>query len=443
MNDWCKKFERYSDSPALLIGDQTEEIGYRDLAREVRHWREHCRSRGVGESSVVAFPAIYDLRSVSLFFALAECRAILVPLPADSSSENQRLQDIAGVTHQLINETIELTPVGSEHQHGLYEQLRKAGHPGLVLFTSGSTGQPKAAVHDLHALYSRYATPRPCARMLVFMQMDHIGGVNTLLYIASNGGTIVSPASRSAHDVCAAIEKHRVQVLPTSPTFINMLLISGCLESFDLSSLERITYGSEPMPQSVLSRITQMVPQAQMLQTYGTTELGILKSQSRANGSLWMKVGGAGYDVKVVDGRLWVRAATAMLGYLNAPSPFDAEGYMDTGDQVEIDGDWLRILGRKSETINVGGLKVSPIDVESVLLDLPDVVEAAVRAEPHPLTGQIVTAIVRLSSTGESLRDFKARMRAFCQDVLPPHAIPSKVRIVDSELVTDRFKRQH
>jgi long-chain acyl-CoA synthetase len=441
MSDWCKKFELFSDSPAMLVGDPAEEIDYHSLACEVRHWSSHCQSRGVGEASVVAFPAVYDLRSVSLFFALAECGAILVPLPPNS--ENVRLLDIAGVTHQLVNDSIEkTTPAAKHQQHGLYDQLRKAGHPGLVLFTSGSTGQPKAAVHDLHALYSRYATPRPCARMLVFMQMDHIGGVNTLLYITSHGGAIVSPASRSAHDVCAAIEKHRVQVLPTSPTFINMLLISGCLEAFDLTSLERITYGSEPMPQSVLSRITQIVPKVQMLQTYGTTELGILKSQSRENGSLWMKVGGAGYDVKIVDGRLWVRAATAMLGYLNAASPFDAEGFMDTGDQVEVDGDWLRILGRKTETINVGGMKVSPIDVESVLLEIPEVAEASVRAEPHPLTGQIVTAIVRLSANGESLKDFKVRMRSFCQNLLPPHAIPSKVRFADTALVTDRFKRQ-
>ena len=63
-----------------------------------------------------------------------------------------------------------------------------------------------------------------------------------------------------------------------------------------------------------------------------------------------MRVGGEGYETKVVDGRLWVRAESAMLGYLNAPSPFSADGFLDTGDLVEVDGEWLRILGRRARS---------------------------------------------------------------------------------------------
>jgi acyl-coenzyme A synthetase/AMP-(fatty) acid ligase len=153
-----------------------------------------------------------------------------------------------------------------------------------------------------------------------------------------------------------------------------------------------------------------------------------------------MKIGGDGFDTKIVDGRLWIRAETAMLGYLNAPSPFDAEGYMDTGDQVECRGQWIRVLGRKSEVINVGGQKVAPVEVESALLDMPGVQEAAVRAEAHPLIGQVVAARVRLAG-GESLREFKTRMRLHCRGRLPLHAIPVKLELVNTPLVTDRLKR--
>ncbi len=439
---WSQKFQQRGDAAALLIGGTDAPVRYRDLAREVDYWMEACRRAGIGPGAIVSFPAAYDLRSLSLFFALAECGATLVPLPVGAGDEQVRLQGIAYVTHELSSDRLEpVATTRSPQPHRIYRELQDAGHPGLVLFTSGTSGQPKAAVHDLEALCLRYTTPRPTARILAFMQIDHIGGVNTMLFIMSHGGTLVAPASRSPNDVCAAIEQHRVEVLPTSPTFLNMMLISGCLERFDLTSLQRITYGSEPMPTSVLARVTGAIPNVQMLQTYGTTELGILKSKSRDNGSLWMKVGGEGYDVKIVDGRLWVRAATAMLGYLNAPSPFDAEGYMDTGDQVEIEGDWLRILGRKCEVINVGGIKVSPTEVESVLLEMPGVQEVSVRGEAHPLTGQIVAAVVRLESEEETPRAFKMRMRQYCRDVLPPSAIPAKVSFTTENLVTDRFKR--
>ena len=91
--------------------------------------------------------------------------------------------------------------------------------------------------------------------------------------------------------------------------------------------------------------------------------------------------------------------------------------------------------------INVGGQKVAPVEVESVLLDMPGVEEISVSAAPNPLAGQIVTARARLS-TQETLREFKNRMRRHCRCLLPPHAIPVKVQLVSEPLVTDRLKRQ-
>src|SRR6185503_3831066 len=121
----------------------------------------------------------------------------------------------------------------------------------------------------------------------------------------------------------------------------------------DLSSLRVVTYGTEPMPAATLEQATKALPNVRFQQTYGMTELGILRSQSRESNSLWVRVGGEGFECKVVDGRLWVRAKSAMLGYLNAPSPFDADGFLDTGDEVLVEGEWLRILGRGGEIINV------------------------------------------------------------------------------------------
>jgi acyl-CoA synthetase (AMP-forming)/AMP-acid ligase II len=129
-----------------------------------------------------------------------------------------------------------------------------------------------------------------------------------------------------------------------------------------------------------------------------------------------------------------------MLGYLNAPSPFDADGFFDTGDLVETDGEWVRFLGRDSDVINVGGQKVHPAEVESVLLQMEHVGDVVVRGEPHPLTGQIVTATVRLAQP-EAPLDFKVRMRRFCLERLAPYKVPAKVRFTTEAIHSARFKR--
>ena len=129
-----------------------------------------------------------------------------------------------------------------------------------------------------------------------------------------------------------------------------------------------------------------------------------------------------------------------MLGYLNAPSPFTDDGWFITGDAVEVKGEYLRILGRKSEIINLGGGKVYPAEVESVLQLMEGVKEVVVSAESNLITGQIVKAKVMLSTT-ETLGEFKKRMREFCHERLPKFSIPQKVILASEEIHGARFKK--
>ena len=146
---------------------------------------------------------------------------------------------------------------------------------------------------------------------------------------------MITVQDRSPDAVCEAIEKYRAQILPTSPTFINLLVLSEAHARHDLSSLELVTYGTEVMPENTLKRFHQLFPNVRLLQTYGLTEVGILRAKSRGDDSLWVKVGGEGFETRVVDGILHIRANSAMLGYLNAESPFDEDGWLNTGDAVE------------------------------------------------------------------------------------------------------------
>ena len=323
----------------------------------------------------------------------------------------------------------------------LVSKFLEREHPGLVVFTSGSTGRPKGILHDCEMVLQKFSMERTAYRTLLFLLMDHFGGFNTLISIVAYGGTAVIPGNRGPEEVCRIVEQGKVELLPITPTFLNLLLASKCYQQFDLSSVKLITYGTEVMPEATLSRISEIFPSARLQQTYGLSELGVLRSKSRESNSVWVQIGGQGFETKVVDGMLHVRSQSAMVGYLNAPSPFDAEGWMNTGDMVEVDGEFMRILGRQSDVINVGGQKVFPVEVETVLLAADNVVEASVHGVPHALMGSIVAAQVSLEQDEDPIQ-LKARLRKICLAQLANYKVPVKFSIVPSaELHSDRGKK--
>ena len=165
-----------------------------------------------------------------------------------------------------------------------------------------------------------------------------------------------------------------------------------------------------------------------------------MRTHSRDSSSLWLKLGGEGVETKVVDGTLWIRSQTAMLGYLNAPSPFDGEGWYNTHDAVEVDGEYLRILGRASEIINVGGVKVYPAEVENVLQQMENIREVIVWGKSNSVSGQVVAASVSLFEA-ENQQSLERRTRAFCQTRLSPHKIPLVIEMVEGDLHGVRFKK--
>ncbi len=419
---------------------------YGALLRLFNDWKERLQELGATPGSVVALDADFSPNAVTLFLALVDQRCILVPLTAASSHNRTNFIQIAGaeivVSIDAHDEVTAETPHAAPDQ-ALYGILRERRHPGLVLFSSGSTGKSKAAVHDMVALLEKFKVHRKTLRAITFLLYDHIGGVNTMLYTVSNGGCIVAVERRDPDSVLAAVERYRAELLPTSPTFLNLLLLSEAYKRYDLSSLRIISYGTEPMPEHTLKRLHELLPDVALQQTYGLSELGILQSKSREPDSLWVKVGGEGFETRVVDGVLQIKARSSMLGYLNAPSPFTEDGWFDTNDLVEVDGDYVRILGRQTDIINVGGEKVYPVEVESVIQELEAVAEVTVYGEKHAITGNIVcadiTAASRLDSSQE--RELIALVKRHCRERLQRYKVPLRVNLVQEHQHTERFKK--
>src|SRR5947208_9104879 len=434
-------FRQHADSEAVIWHDQI--FAYSELLDWTNHWRSYLRENRIATGTVTAIEADFSPNAIALMLALIESGCIAVPLTSSVAAKKAEFMAIAGVEALLeldARDEARLRRFERPPTHEILQRLREREHPGLILFSSGSTGESKAAVHDIVGMLGKFKVRRHARRAITFLLYDHIGGFNTMLYQLSNAGCIVTVQDRDPDTVLRAVEQHKVELLPTSPTFINLILLSEAYRRYDLSSLKIVTYGTEPMPESTLRRFHQVLLHVELQQTYGLSEVGILRSKSRSSDSLWVKLGGEGFQTRVVNEILQIKAESAMLGYLNAPSPFTDDGWFNTGDKVEVDGDYFRILGRQSEIINVGGQKVYPAEVESVLQEMPEIAEVAVYGEKNAIVGQIVCAAVRLREARDA-RDFQGELRQFCRQRLQAFQIPARIRFVDGALHGQRFKK--
>ena len=384
---------------------------------------------------VVALIGDFDPQSILTLLLLIDKKAILVPLTVDTRAQHEYFFESALVDVVIEGDLVKR--INHSRHHKLIEQLRSQIHAGLVLSSTGTTGRPKAILHDLTLFMQRFETPRPTLKTINFLLFDHIGGLNTLLHTLFNKGTVVAPKSRSVEDILDTCVEHEIEVLPTTPTFLRMILMSGLIPDRIPPSLRIITYGTERMDQPTLDALCDLLPSVDFRQTFGMSELGIVRVKSKARDSLFMKVGGEGVETRVVDNVLEIRSKTRMLGYLNAESPFDDEGWYNTKDIVEERDGFYKVTGRTSEVIYVGGLKFMASEVERVALQFDGVELAKAEGKPNPITGQHVELTAQSASNKQTN---KAAFRHFLSENLPSHMMPKRIKIAEVS-VGHRFKR--
>jgi acyl-coenzyme A synthetase/AMP-(fatty) acid ligase len=431
----------------LLLAHDGHEYSYQDLLVRTEEYQETLKAR-LKPFSVVCILSDYNFEAIATFIALMSLKCIIVPITTEVQEEiNDRISEafvdyIIGISDTGSLELREHH--GTQPKHQLIIDLKDNNNAGLVLFSSGSTGKPKAMIHNLDVLCDSYkGKKRKSLRIMVFLMFDHIGGLNTMFNALAMGATMVIPSYREADHVCQLIEKYKVRILPASPTFLNMILMSGAAEKYDLKSLRMITYGTEAMPESLLQRIKESFPRTKLLQTFGTSETGIAQTVSKSSTSTFMKIDDPDVEYKIVNSELWLRSETQISGYLNAPmEKFSEDGWFKTGDLVEEDSEgYIRIIGRSSEVINVGGEKALPGEIESTILQMEEVWDCSIFPETNAITGQHVAVKVVLNQDiGE--RDAKKLIRAFCKGKLENYKLPIKVYVVDQLDVSARYKKQ-
>ncbi len=441
--DWLIDRFRSASGKCAFV-HEGREVTYEEVAHTIAAFQARAVSAGVRQGDSVVVKGDYSPEVFCFIVALALNCCIVIPLTKSSVIEESVALGVSGCNwnaeFSLAGVDVNITPRTIPSSSALLSKFRECKAPGLVLFSSGSTGKPKGILHNFNVVAEKFRKQRVAVVAIPFLMIDHFGGINTILAITSSLGTVVTVADRSLSKICSAIERYKVELLPATPSFLTLLMASDLRTNFDLSSLKRITYGTEVMPQTTLDRLVQAFPNVALQQTYGLSEVGVLRSQSRDDGSLWVRVGGEGFQTKIVNGVLWVKSEFAMVGYLNAPSEFDADGWFNTQDQVEVDGEYFRILGRVTDLINVGGQKVYPAEVESVILGIENVQDVAVFGEAHNLLGQIVVAKIVLNQA-EAVESVKKRVRIACLAKLASFKVPAKVLLTDEVLHSARQKK--
>ena len=304
--------------------------------------------------------------------------------------------------------------------------------PHLVL-TTGTTGEPRGVRHDWERLLRNTARIKPAAgeRWLLAYGLHQFAGLQILLHVFAAGATLVAPAPRRPREGLHAMRILGVTHASATPTYWRFLLAELRSDGGPVPELQQITLGGEAIPGPLIEQLQGTFPDARISQVYAASEFGSTGSMKDGRAGLSTDVLEREDDdvaMKIVDGELWIRSRTGMLGYYGEP-PIEADGWRATGDLVEIRGDRILFRGRTSEIINVGGVKVHPLPIEELVSAVPGVAMARVYGRSNPMTGAIVGLEV-VAAPDADQNSLDAAIRHACAD-LPAAARPRSIRFVD------------
>lgn len=327
--------------------------------------------------------------------------------------------------------------------------------PAVILYTSGTTGTPKGAVvthtnlvNNVLNFQNAFGTG-PGTRTLMPVPFYHVTGLLALfLHTICVGGFVRLLPEYSTQTFLDWMEGDRITYTCVVPAIYTLAVNHPTFGRRDLSHWRVAAYGGSPMPVEIIRKLVGQLPAIRAINTYGATEVtgsctflppeeALLKPES-------VGLPTAVHRVKVVDeegkdlppgvvGEIAITGATLTAGYWNNPTATQREfrdGWWFSGDLGWIDeGGYVYVVGRRRETINRGGEKIYPLEVEEALYNFPAVLEAAVVGVSHPIFGQEAAAAL-VPRPGHSI-DFD-ELRAFLAKRLADYKIPGRFVLVDA-----------
>lgn len=372
---------------------------------------------------IVLCPPDFPLEHLSFVIKSAAVDAIV-------SDREASAFEASGVEH-FISCSEKIVPSDSD---------RSAQHPTeWVLLTSGTTGLPKLVVHSLLSLTGAIAHGNaPVAPVVwsTFYDIRRYGGLQIFLRALLTGTSLVlSDTRESTADFLARAGSHGITHISGTPSHWRRALMSP---SSHLIKPEYARLSGEIADQAILNHIRSVYPLARISHAFATTEAGVAFEVTDGLAGFPTKTIGhtPNVDMKIEDRSLRIRSARTASRYLGEQAPIlkDAEGFVDTGDMVELREDRYYFIGRRDGVINVGGLKVYPEEVEAVINRHPRVEMSLVRTKKNPITGALVVADVVLKASPQSAdhnaSELQRDILLFCRDALSQHKVPAAINFV-------------
>jgi len=468
-------FHRHGDRVALLAG--ADRFTFADLDAAVGAYCVRLRAAGLRAGQRMAVMGMARPQFVIAVLATLRLGASVVLVspawkslevqhavqltgPAVAASDRDHLHTLRGAfTGPVLDlDDVPLRATVPPVSPAPFEQLAPddwAGSDAALVFSSGTTGLPKAVLHT-HATVG--AATRHWATALGLSETDrfqiatppsHILGLLNIFAAISSGSTIRLHTRFDVDEMLRCIEADRLTLEMTVAPIALALAEHAALERFDLSSLRYFMWCATPVVPAVAGRVTARTG-VRFITAYGASELPLISSANPASAApdSW-RIDTAGrvidpVSVRVVDpesgaalkpgiaGEIQARGRSMMVGYLPADANDDAfvDGWYRTGDIGWVDtGGWLHITDRLKEMVKVKGFQVAPAEVESTLLGHPAVLDCAVYGVPDAITGEAVVAAV-VADPEQPVTE--ADLRDLVRASLAKYKTPSRIAFVEA-----------
>ena len=355
------------------------------------------------------------LSAIPRMIALDGFASALYLAPADLSEEQRaRLRDLArGVT-----------------------SLQPGAKTQWVIATSGTSGAPKLVAHNLQSLTHSLKIDRGVGtelRWALLYDPCRFAGLQVTLQAAVSGSTLLVPESADVEYCIEFLRCNACTSISATPSMWRKVLSTSSVKELRLS---HVTLGGEIADDRILQLLHATFPQARITHIYASTEAGVGFSVRDGRAGFpaeYLKTGPSG-KVKLrisTNGILQIHDESFEQEYVGQSQRLiDRDGFIDTGDLVKLHGDRVFFLGRANGSINVGGQKVMPEEVESLIRSCPGVEEARVYSKPSPILGSIVMAEVVAGKNNRS-DEVREQLKAMCHMRLEPFKRPVVIHMVD------------
>lgn len=480
--------EKYPHQEAIVLGNHR--ITYSMLADRVEilaaYFQHHY---GLQKGSRVALLMENRIEFVEIFLACATLGLIVVPLNVRCSEEElMYMIDHADVEvicskggfesvlhkwqakhpNRFVLVTIESSFSGDHDKyHLIFEKFRKMPalqkpnlseeDPLYIIFTSGTTGNPKGAiachVNVIHSVmsYERVLNMDGAVRTLIAVPLFHVTGlVGQLLFMLYIGGTCVLMNRYKTEVFLKLIEQEQITFLFNVPAIYILMMNHKSFQYTSLYSVEVIAYGGAPMSKETIERLMNSMPDISLHNAYGATETSSPASIMPKKEKNLSKLGSVGKPVpvaemKVVDemtggtlehgkiGELYIKGPMIIKGYWRNEEENEAnfvEDYWKSGDMAMLDeDDYLYIMDRKKDMINRGGEKIFSAEVENILYEHPKILEVAVVGVPDEIFGEEVKAYI---VPRENITLEETEVKEFLQSKIAKYKIPKYIELIES-----------